>query len=66
MVSETVRMSMSNRFLSTANKMHGLLSIINSESYKLPSSSTLYLLPHYIMVPKIKAIDSNINAGTPK
>jgi hypothetical protein len=65
-LSETLRMSTSNRFPSTANMMHGSLFIINSESYWLPSSSTLYLLPRYIMVPKKKATDSNINAGTPK
>jgi hypothetical protein len=64
-LSETLRMSTSNQFPSIANMMHGSLFIINSESYWLPSSSTLYLLPHYNMVPKTKASDSNINTGTP-
>jgi len=32
-ICETLRMYMSNRLPSTANMMHGLLFIINSESY---------------------------------
>jgi len=64
--SEILRMSTSNPFSSTANMMPGSLVIINSESYWLPSSATLYLLPHYIMVPKKKAGDSNIKAATQK
>jgi hypothetical protein len=65
-LSGTLRMSTSNGFPSTANMMHESLVIINSESYWLPSSSTLYLLPRNIMVPKKKASKSNIKAGTPK
>jgi hypothetical protein len=56
----------SNRFPSTVNMMHGLFFIINSESYYLLSSSTVYVSPCYMKELRKKAFDSNKNAGTPK